>query len=450
MFIYKGKTVKSIGLFGYGKSNAGIYKYFSSFGDEFRFTLRTDAPCDTGGVKFEKLLLGGIALKRINEDILFLSPSVRRDKPELEFAEKRGVILSSDAEFFLSLTKSDIYAVTGSDGKSTTTTLSSLMLRDSYDRVIPCGNIGEAMTPHLKDGDGAAYCAELSSFQLSYMKPKTRRALITNITENHLNWHSSFDEYISAKRNIFENAKERIINFDCPIVRSFAKDYPIFAVFSRKVDESELRRRVKAEVYVTESDGFILASGERILATSDIKVKGEHNVLNFMAAIAMSYGLAPREVIRSTASEFSGLPHRCELIREVCGVKYYDSSIDSSPKRTVATLRTFDGNVIVILGGRSKGLDFSELVPPLIEKAKSVIVIGECAHEIVEVLKRHSTFGRAIPFTAKEDLGEAVKYAASIAARGDSVLLSPAATSYDKYKNFEERGDAFRELINGL
>ena len=207
---------------------------------------------------------------------------------------------------------------------------------------------------------------------------------------------------------------------------------------------------MKAELYVTESGGFILASGERMLATSDIRVKGDHNVLNFMAAIAMSYGLASREVIRSTALKFTGLPHRCELVREAYGVKYYNSSIDSSPKRTVATLRTFDGKVIVILGGRSKGLDFSELAPPLIEKAKSVIIIGECAPQIYEALSKHAAFGCAIPFTVKADLGEAVKYAASIAVRGDSVLLSPAATSYDKYKNFEERGDAFRDLINGL
>ena len=450
MFIYKGKAIKSIGLFGYGKSNEGIYKYLSSLGEDLRFTLRTDTPCDTGGVKFEKLLLGGVALKRINEDILFLSPSVRRDKPELEFAEKRGVILSSDAEFFLSLTKADIYAVTGSDGKSTTTTLSSLMLRDSYASVIPCGNIGEAMTPHLHDGDGVAYCAELSSFQLSYMKPIVKRALITNITENHLNWHTSFKEYINAKRNIFENAKERIINFDCPITRSFAKDYPIFAVFSRKESEDELRRKIRAELYVTERDGSIVASGERMLATSDIMVNGEHNVLNFMAAIAMSYGLASRDHIRSIALEFSGLPHRCEFIREHRGVKYYDSSIDSSPNRTIETLKSFNDKVIVILGGRSKGLDFSPLVPALREKAKAIVITGECAPEISEVLSRHSAFGNTIPFAVKDDLCEAVEYAAANAVYGDSVLLSPAATSYDKYKNFEERGDAFRDLINGL
>jgi len=450
MFTYKGKTVKIIGLLGYGKSNKGIYEYLTKHNSEVRFILRADAPTDTGGAKFERVLFGDIAYKRINEDVLFLSPSARREKPEILFAERRGVMLSSDAEFFLSRTKSDVYAVSGSDGKSTTTNLTAMMLSDSYPTAIPCGNIGEAMTPHLDDPPRHAYVAELSSFQLMYMKPYCRRALITNITKNHLNWHSSFEEYINAKRNIFENAGERIINFDCEISRGFAKDYRIFAVFSKKSSEEELRCKIKADLYVTERDGFIFADGERMLSTKEIRVVGEHNVLNFMSAIAMSYGLCGKERILETARSFKGLAHRREFIGEHDGVRYYNSSIDSSPKRTVATLRSFDGRVIVILGGKSKGLDFAELVPTLLEKAKAIVIMGECAEEIVRTLSKSSVFGADIPYSVHTSLSEAVGHAALIANPGDTVLLSPSATSYDEFKNFEERGDAFRRIIKDL
>ncbi len=450
MFIYNGRKIKSVGFLGYGKSNKGIRDYLSKHFDGVRFILRSDSPIDKIYEEFHDAHVGNGAYENLNEDILFLSPSARRDKMQLKLAQNRGVILSSDAEFFLSRTKSDVFAVTGSDGKSTTTTLAAMMLSDSYSSVIPCGNIGESMTPHLDDGENFAYAAELSSFQLTYMKPKIRRALITNITPNHLNWHTSFDEYIGAKRNVFENAKERIINFDCEISREFARDYPIFAVFSRKMSESELKRAVKAELYVTERDGFITASGEKLLSLSDIRVKGEHNVLNFMAAIAMSYGFAKKTRILRTATDFRGLRHRCEFIRSTGGVSYYNSSIDSSPKRTCATLDTFSDKVIVILGGRSKGLDFSELIPSLKRKAKAIVLMGECSEEIACALSRDQTFTSDVPYTKKHCLQDATEYAISIAKEGDTVLLSPAATSYDEFKSFEERGDAFRNLINDI
>lgn len=450
MFTYNGKRIKSVGFLGYGKSNKGIRDYLGRHFDGLRFVLRSDAPVNDCRETFQSIHVGSAVYEKFDEDVLFLSPSARRDKKELAIAKKRGVILSSDAEFFLKNTKSDVFAVTGSDGKSTTTTLTSMMLAESYSNAVPCGNIGEAMTPHLDDCGDFAYVAELSSFQLMYMKPRVRRALITNITKNHLNWHASFDEYIEAKRNVFENAKERIINFDCEISRGFAKDYPIFATFSQKANESELKRNVKSEIYVTQKDGFITVSGDRVLALSDIRIGGAHNVLNFMAAIAMSYGLAKKELILQTAKNFAGLRHRCEFIREVRGVSYYDSSIDSSPKRTSATLDSFSTRVIVILGGRSKGLDFSELIPALKRKAKAIVLMGECAEEIAGELSKDSAFECDIPYTKKCRLRDAAEYAISIAECTDSVVLSPAATSYDEFRNFEERGDAFREIINGL
>ena len=394
------------------------------------------------------MFFGERALQSIDEDILFISPSARRDSFELIEAEKRGVILSSDAELFFALNKSDVYAVTGSDGKSTTTHLSSLLISDGYKNAVPCGNIGCAMTPQLDRYTDAAYITELSSFQLMYLKPKSERALITNITKNHLNWHRSFEEYIDAKRSVLEGAKNRIINYDCPISERLARDYNIFAAFSANYTESELRSLIKAELYVTISDGAVFVSGEPTLNLDDVKLPGRHNLLNFMSAIAMSYGIYKKDTLLRVAREFGGLPHRCELVGTRGGVSYYNSSVDSSPKRTSATLSMLKGSLIPILGGRSKGLDYLELMPTLKEKARLAVITGECRGEIEEaILSYKKNSGFSIPYVLIDDFYEAINYAISAAQAGDKVILSPAATSYDCFQNFEERGRAFKLFL---
>lgn len=451
MFDYNGKSIKKIGFLGLGKSNIGICQYLLNKLKNPQITLRCHTANDVSGITANRIFTGENMLCDIDEDILFISPSARRDVKELIDAKRRGVILSSDAEFFFSLSRSDIYTITGSDGKSTTTYLASRMLSESYSNAVPCGNFGEALTPHLDDEQNTAYVAELSSFQLMYMKPKSKRCVITNISENHLNWHSSFEEYINAKRNIFDNAGQRIINYDCEITRSFAKDYKIFAVFSRTESESALKRQINADLYVTEEEGKILVSGERVLDTKDILVGKNHNVLNFMSAIAMSYGKCKNESIVTLAKGFGGLPHRCEFVAKINGISYYNSSIDSSPKRCVATLNMFLERVILIIGGRSKGLDFAELVPTLKEKTKSIIITGECGGEIEYLLKNDKYFLESkIPFLRMDSFVDAVKHAARTAKPGDTVLLSPAATSFDCFKNFEERGEIFRKTVKGL
>ena len=448
MFYFHGKAIGSVGLVGLGKSNLGVLSYLFRHHGGLEFTLRSSVPTEENDPIFKRRFFASEAFKDITEDILFLSPSVRRDIPELMRAENAGVILSSDAELFFDRATSDVYAVSGSDGKSTTTYLTSRLLGGAYKSVFPCGNIGEAMTPHLDDREGSAQVTELSSFQLSYMKPKTKRAVITNITKNHLNWHKSFEEYIDAKRNILFRTDERIINFDCPVTRTLSRNFDIFAVFSKTMREEELKKKISAELYLTVSDGIIVASGEPLLDTKKIRVGGEYNILNFMAAISMSYGKCEKSDILGLAEEFGGLPHRCELICESDGVRYYDSSIDSSPKRCAATLSSFDKRVTVILGGRSKGLDFSELLPTLSDKAKRIVLTGECAEEIKEILDRDGCFSAlGIPYDKISDFKDAVSFAARTAEPGDSVLLSPAATSYDSFKSFEERGEFFARII---
>lgn len=449
MFYYRGKKINRVGFLGLGKSNSGVLEYLARHNSDIKITLRSSSPVYPSDLRADRTYFKDSMLSEIEEDILFISPSARRDSKELREAEMRGVILSSDSEFFFSESNADIYAVTGSDGKSTTTYLTSKLLKKGYSDAIPCGNIGDAMTPHLDDKKKTAYVAELSSFQLMYMKPQSVRCVITNITKNHLNWHVSFEEYINSKRNILENSKQRIINFDCGISANAAYDYDIFAVFSQNLSEEALKRQINAELYITEKNKKILVSGDEFLDTKKILVGGDHNILNFMAAIAMSYGKCGKEDILELAKSFGGLPHRCEFVGEYNGVKYYDSSIDSSPKRCSATLKAMPGKVILILGGRSKGLDYRELLPILARKTKLLILTGETAQELEALIREDITLD-LLRYKKINDFYDAVEYASNVAEYGDTVLLSPAATSFDRFSNFEERGNVFKRYIKDL
>ncbi len=444
---YNGKAFKKVGFIGLGRSNLGILSYLKEKYPRLEFTLRCANADVCGSEAFKRIMSGTDELSDIDEDILFLSPSVRRDKRELLKAAERGVILSSDSEFFLENTSSDIYAITGSDGKSTTTTLASRLLACGYSDAVPCGNIGEAMTPHLSDPRGTAYAAELSSFQLMYSRPKSKRCVITNITKNHLDWHRSFEEYIRAKENILENAEERIFNFDCPISRELMKRHGAFAVFSTLEGEKSLRSAVSAELYITLDGGYICISGERILSLSETALGGSHNIQNYMAAIALCFGICKSSDISELARSFTGLSHRCESFLTHHGVKYINSSIDSSPIRTAKTLDMLGENIIVILGGRSKGLDYAELLPALLRHARLAILTGESGEEIEELLKKR---GLSLPYLRISDFYGAAKAAYSAATEGDTVLLSPASTSFDSFRNFEERGNAFKDYIKEL
>ena len=440
------KNALKIGFVGFGKSSRGVYDYLSRH-MKFDATLRSDTSLSLSTLpKFSKIICDNSALSGIDEDILFLSPSVRRDRPELICARERGTVISSDAELFFEANERDVYIVTGSDGKSTTAYITSELLKCSYGNAIPAGNFGEALAPHLDDNENTAIVAELSSFQLNYFTPKSRRAVITNITENHLNWHKSYSEYISAKKNALIMTDAPILSYDNSETRKIAQESgKVFALFSLEKSEEELRREIKSELYLTLTNGYISISGEPILETSKIKARGRHNILNFMSAIALSYGKCDRKFIENFAKNFVGLPHRCETVGIYSGVKYINSSIDSSPKRTIATLDSLSERVILILGGRGKGLDFSELIPSLKAKTKQIILTGESGLEILEVIKSEVDFH--LPYRYVSDFYDAIEYAILGAREGDTVLLSPASTSYNCFKNFEERGDAFKRYI---
>ena len=392
------------------------------------------------GVAFS---LGDGYLDDINGDIIYKTPGLRYDVPQLCAARERGAVVTSEMEVFFDVCPSTIIAVTGSDGKTTTTTLIHKMLTDVGHKTWLGGNIGN---PLLTDADKMTpedhVVLELSSFQLQTIKKSPHIAVITNISPNHLDMHKDYEEYIDAKVNImrYQSPDDRlIINYDNEVTRELGKNAAGEAVY--------FSRREKADICL---DGdWITRHGDRVLNIHDIKIPGMHNVENYMAAIGAVMGLVPDEVIVNTAKDFGGVEHRIELVREANGVKYYNSSIDSSPNRTINTLAVFKQKVIMIGGGKDKGIPYDDVGPAIADHVKTLILIGATAGKIEEAVKKT---GRAddINIVHCDTYEKAVKTAAAAAEPGDIVVLSPASTSFDMFANFMERGNLFKELVNRL
>ncbi len=430
--------VKKIGFLGFGRSNKALFEYLKRR-FEFHAVIRDEREALDGAPAGAELLLEKNCFKPAFEDVIFLSPSVRRERECVRHLSRHS-LLSSDAELFFSSGHDNVFAITGSDGKSTTAALTGKILNTGGTKAFVCGNFGLPLTP-LSDEQNAYFVTELSSFMLRYMTPKSRRALITNITPNHLNWHADFEEYKSSKESILKNAEERVFSFDCPQSRELIKKYGAYAVFSVNMPYGELKKALKAELYASLEDGFITLNGVKIAERKKLPVVGIHNVKNVLSALCLTHGFCDTGSALEAIFGFSGLEHRCKLIYESNGIRYYDSSIDSSPERTRATLKMFERPVTVILGGRDKNLDYAPLSRAVMSHAGAVILCGENAEKIFKFLKDGNA---PCPIFKVENYREAVLRAREI---GLDTVLSPASTSFDCFKNFEERGDAFLEAI---
>lgn len=437
-FIYRGRRIRRVGFFGLGRSNLGVKEYLDREIPGLEYVLRCDR--ETAAEGFDRALFGKDAYAEPYEDVVFISPGVRRDREGFAKMESHGVILSSDAELFIESCQVPIFAVSGSDGKSTTTTMAASILNAPA-----VGNIGVAMSPLLLSDDIRCAVAELSSFQLLWQSPRVRRAVITNISPNHLDWHRSYEEYISAKENLLRNAEERVFNLDCEVSQRILGRHKADIVYSLRMSADEMRKCVNADAYIGVNGGYIEANGVKILHTGAVKFKNAHDLANLVCAIALTYGYASAGDIERVASGFSGLAHRCEEVGCFGGVRYIDSSIDSTPKRTATTLTSLDGEWVVILGGRSKRLDYRELIEPLRRRAGISVLTGESGKEIEEVLR-----GAGIECIYEPDFDAAVRIAASESVGMEGVILSPASTSFDRFCDFEERGNYFKELIRKI
>ncbi len=425
-----------VGFFGLGSSNAALLDCLPL--EKCRITIRCDRAIDLSkiptGLRVERILSGKESCLDIDEDIIFFSPSVRRDRAELVRARERGVIFSSDAELFFEENKAPAIAVTGSDGKSTTATLIDLLLTAGGKKSTLIGNIGEAMTQNLGNGSDFFVC-ELSSFMLTYLTPKVKAACITNITPNHLDWHKDYKEYRETKLSIAKNAERLIISDENTDIIG------AYGIISAERSLKELKSLYKAELYMTIEDGYICRSGERLIEISGVERKERHNLKNLMMAIAMTDGLVGQTEICEVARNFGGLRHRCEVVLSRGGVDYIDSSIDSTPARTAQTLLSLDRSVVIILGGRGKGLEYRELIPTLKKYAKKIVITGENAEEIYSAVKGELDAEMICGFE------EAVIYGRECAESVGALLLSPASTSYDRFKNYAERGEVFKQIL---
>ncbi len=441
----KGKKIDVLGI---GVSNLPLIKFLAANGAAVHACDRREK-ADLGEVYDELLALdvsfslGESYLDNLSGELIFKTPGMRFDHPKLLEAEARGSIVTSEMELFSEFCPAKIIAVTGSDGKTTTTTIINKLLREAGYKTWLGGNIGTPLFCSLEDiAEGDIVVLELSSFQLHTMKQSPAVAVITNISPNHLDMHKDYAEYIDAKKNIMLYQQEG----DLLVVNS-GNDVTAKIGAEAKGRLASFGRSEACTVY--EKDGVIYRNGEAVIKVADIKIPGSHNVENYMAAIAAVGDMVSREDILAVARDFGGVEHRIELVRVLKDVKFYNSSIDSSPNRTINTLRVFPEKVIMISGGKDKGIPYDEIGPAIVESVKVLILIGATAGKIREALEKTPGHESVVVYEC-EEYAEAVELAYEKAEPGDVVLLSPASTSFDRFRNFEERGKLFKSLVNAL
>ncbi len=407
-----------------------------------------------------KLILGEGYLEGIDEDIIFRSPGIRNDLPQIKAACERGAVLTSEMEVFFELTPATVIGVTGSDGKTTTTTLIFKMLeleKNEQSRVFVGGNIGKPLLPRVNEMCEKDFAVvELSSFQLQTMRKSPKLAVITNVSPNHLNWHIDMNEYVDAKKNICASCQRLITNSENNITAEIAdkSDIPTTYFSSlRSSYESIVPKNKKNCCAVFERDGVIIYSDGKtetpFLRTEEIKLPGRYNVENYMAAIGALFGMVSPDTVKKLAQSFGGVEHRMEFVRELDGVKYYNSSIDSTPTRTASALRAMTVKPIVICGGYDKKIPFDLLAEVLCQKAKAVVITGATAGKIKDAIFENAEYGSCgLIVKEKANFYDAVVCARELANENDTVVLSPACASFDAFYNFEERGNIFKKIVN--
>ena len=399
-----------------------------------------------------QLKLGENYLSDLDQDVIFRTPGMRHDVPALVAAKEKGSTITSEMEIFFEVCPCPIIAVTGSDGKTTTTTIISEFLRHSGKTVHLGGNIGHPLlveADDMKPEDVAVL--ELSSFQLLTMKSKSPHiAVITNLAPNHLDVHTGMDEYVAAKENIFLHqtaADFTVFNADNAITREQSGRAPGGVRFFSREEEP-------AEGVFLRGDAIIARKNSverQVMTREDIRLPGIHNVENYMAAIAAVDGLVSDEVIREVAREFGGVEHRIELVRTLRGVRYYNDSIATSPTRTIAGLRAFDQKVIMIAGGYDKHIPFDVLGPEIVEHVKVLVLCGATAEKIRACVESAEGYTPGTPkILETDDFREAIEIASTQAAEGDIVTLSPACAAFDRFRNFMERGNVYKSIVQEL
>ncbi len=411
------------------------------------------------------LITGEEYLQNITESYIFRSPGIRPDIPELVEAVARGAHLTSEMECFLTACPCPVYAVTGSDGKSTTTTITHLFLSQTHKSFLG-GNIGEPLLhrlPQMHTEDRVA--VELSSFQLMTIDAPVAAAAITNVTPNHLNWHTDMAEYIEAKKRILRHAGRAVLNYGNAVTKQIGEEIqrdngiPVVFFAREPISQSALRP-IDGAIYIENGAIVTEFAGDekRYLMTLDeIRLPGLHNAENYMTAIALTWGQCPVEAIVETAKTFGGVEHRLEFVAQKNGVTYINGSIDSSPTRTAAALSAIpERSIVLICGGYDKHIPFAPLAEAVLAHpgVHDLVLTGATAEMIMRAMTDDPQYAVRVEngfhMTVVPDFDDAFRMAASRAKPGDTVLLSPACASFDAFPNFEVRGRHFKELVHAL
>ena len=444
---YNNKLKSSkIAILGLGVSNIPLLEYLHNLGcDVVVFNTK---PLD----KNLKDKLNIYKIKYYNEenafdylhgfDIIFRSPSILPTRKELVIAKEEGAVITSEIRELLHLAPCKVIGVTGSDGKTTTTTLINEILKANSYHTFLGGNIGTPLftkLPEMKKED--IIVLELSSFQLMDMDISPDISIITNIAENHLDIHSSFEEYIDAKKNIFkyqDNKGILVTNADNEITNKF-KGNGETRYFSRSK---------QTNCFYTDGT-YIYYNGKKILNKNDIKLRGIHNLENIATALTAVIDLIDLNKSIEVIKNFNGVEHRLEFVREINNVKWYNDSVSSSPTRTIAGLYSYDENIVLIAGGYDKHLDYTNIAKPILDKVTKLILMGDTKEKIYNAVTT-SVMNPNIEIYKCNTLQEVVDKAKEVAIPGEIVLFSPASASFDMFKNFADRGNQFKDLVNKL
>ena len=444
---------KKVAIIGMGVSNSPLLDYF---GDKNAKLTILDSKALSDEI-MEKINKYGYSIDtnpdnmtRLKDyDIIFRSPSIMPNTIEMEKAKESGTIVTSEIEMVLKLAPCTIIGVTGTEGKTTTTSIIYEIMKKSGRKCFLGGNIGKPIFTEIKNMKPEdVVILELSSFQLMGMDISPDISVVTNIYPDHLNIHKSYEEYQEAKKNIFKYQNQEgivVLNKDNSITNSFKKEANgkvILFSSNEKLNQGYYYDREKEEIKFGEKS---------LIKRKEIKLRGIHNYENICAALAATSSIVDEEVQIEAIKSFSGVEHRLEFVRELDGVKYYNDSIGTSPASTIAGLNSFEENIVLLAGGSDKGLDYKEVGKAIANHVGTLILTGPTSEKIEKAtLEAAQNLNKSINIYYAKNMEEAVKMAKEKAVSGDIVLLSPASASFDLYKNFEERGKIFKDIVNNL
>ena len=449
---------RKVAVIGLGVSNLPLLEYLHNKKAQVTvFDERTEEeiPMDTIAkiktYEFEASFGKNCLEKLKGFNVIFRSPSCLPTRPELKQEADRGAIVTTEVEMLMEMCPCKIIGVTGSDGKTTTTSLINAILQHAGYKTFLGGNIGTPLftkLPEMEPND--IVVLELSSFQLMNMHVSPDIAVITNITPNHLNVHKDYQEYINAKKNIYRNQKDTgilVINADNDLTRECQNDAKGDVILFSSKQKLDYGFIVENGIVKECNDGI----RKHIVSQDEIKLKGIHNLENICTALALTKKLVNTEKAVDTIKEFAGVHHRLELVRTLNGVEWYNDSASTTPTRGISALKSFNKEIVLIAGGADKNLDYTPIAKPIVENVGALILLGQTANKIYSAVTYELKFiKKDLPIYKVNTLEEAVNKAKEVSKKGDVVLFSPASASFDMFKNFEERGNKFKQIVNKL